>query len=109
MRIVSQDRQLSIDFANCEIRAQGSVIYRRIDGHSEVLGVYSTVERAAEVFEDIHRAYAPVYSISGNFSEEEIRKMLVKSPNIVANNIIGVSNAQFVTTYSDYVYYMPER
>ncbi|MCR5754205.1 MAG: hypothetical protein K6G30_05245 [Acetatifactor sp.] len=109
MRIVSQDRNLSVNFDSCEIWMQNRTIYRRVNGQSDVIGSYDSPERAAEVFEDIHRAYAPVYSISGNFSEEEIREMLVKSPNIVANNVIGVSDAQFVTTYSDYVYYMPEK
>lgn len=109
MRIVSQDRTLSVDFDSCEIWTHGNIIYRRIGNDNQILGAYEATERAAEVFEDIHKAYAPVYSISGNFSEEEIREMLVKSTNIVANNIIGVSDEQFVTTYDDYVYYMPEK
>ena len=109
MRIISQSRDLSIDFDKCIIKVFGTEILWEYGNRDRLLGRYGSYKRAAEVFEDIHRAYAPVYSISGNFSEEEIREMLVKSQNIVANNVIGVSDSQFVTTYSDYLYYMPEK
>lgn len=109
MRIVSQDRKLSVDFDSCELWTQGTAICRRIGQDSKVIGVYVTPERAAEVFEDIHRAYAPVYSISSNLTEEEVRNMLVKSENIAANNILEFGEGKSLTTYSEYVYYMPEK
>lgn len=109
MRIVSQDRTVSVDFDNCEIRLQGTLILRRRDSTSEVIGAYGSPERAAEVFEDIHRAYAPVYSISDNLSEDELRGMIMKSNNIMANNILGFGPDKCLTTYSEFVYYMPEK
>ncbi len=50
MRIVSQDRDLSVEFSQCELWTQSNVIYRRIGTDSKVLGAYATAERAEEVF-----------------------------------------------------------
>lgn len=107
MRIVSQDRKLSVDFDSCEIWMQDNYIYRQIGENARVIGMYKTSERAAEVFEDIHKAYAPVYSISNNLTEEQIREMFIQSENIVARNIIDSDGNMSVTTYDQYVYYMP--
>lgn len=107
MRIVSQNRDLSIDFDRCEIWTQSNLIYRRIGHDSIPIGVYRSQERAREVFEDIHKAYAPVYSISDNVSEDEIKRMLMPSKNVVANNIINTGPEICLTTYDNYVYYMP--
>lgn len=107
MRIVSQDRKLSVDFDSCEIWMQDNYIYRQIGENVRVIGIYGTPERTAEVFEDIHKAYAPVYSISCNLTEEQIRGMFIQSENIVARNIIDSDGNMSVTTYDQYVYYMP--
>lgn len=109
MRIVSQDRTVSVDFDNCEIRLRGTLILRKWGSDCEVIGAYGSPERAAEVFEDIHKAYAPVYSISDNLSEDELKSMIMKSNNIVANNILGFGQDKYLTTYSEFVYYMPEK
>lgn len=109
MRIVSQDRNISVDFDSCELWTQGTVIYRRIGQDSKVLGAYATPERAAEVFEDIHKAYAPVYSISSNLTEDEVRNMFVKSENIAAQNILEFGEGKSITTFNEYIYYMPEK
>ena len=108
MRIVSQNRDLSVDFDRCEIWLQDCFIYRRIGNDSRVIGKYISQERAAEVFEDIHKAYAPIYSISANLTEEQVRGMFIQSNNIVARNIIDADGNMSITTYDQYVYYMPE-
>lgn len=108
MRIVSQNRDLSINFDRCEIWMQGNFIYRRIGNESCVIGKYETPERAAEIFEDIHKAYNPVYSISSNLTEEQVRGMFIQSNNIAARNIIDTDGNMCITTYDQYVYYMPE-
>ena len=108
MRIVSQNRNLSVDFGNCEIWTQSNVIYRRIGNNSEVLGAYATPERAMEVFEDIHKAYAPVGIITSNLNEEQAIQF-VGSSN-VAMNVIQMDEPDMgVATYDNYVYYMPEK
>lgn len=107
MRIISQDRNLSVDFDRCEIWMQSNLIYRRIGNDSQVIGKYVSPERAAEVFEDIHKAYAPVYSISSNLTEEQIKGIFIQSNNVMARNIIDSDGNMNVTTYDQYVYYMP--
>lgn len=57
MRIVSQNRDLSVDFDRCEIWLQDNHIYRRIRNDSRVIGSYKSPENAAGVFEDIHLMY----------------------------------------------------
>lgn len=108
MRIVSQNRDLSVDFDCCEIWTQSSVIYRRVGHDSIPIGVYATPERTKEVFEDIHKAYAPVYSISDKLTEEEIAAMIMPSRNVSAVNIINAGLDMCLTTYDNYVYYMPK-
>lgn len=107
MRVISQDRMLSVNFDQCEIWMQSNFIYRRIGNDNYVIGRYASPERATEVFEDIHKAYAPVYSISSNLTEEQIRGIFIQSDNVVARNIIDSDGNMSVTTYDQYVYYMP--
>lgn len=109
MRIVSQRRDLSVDFDRCEIWTQNNVIHRRVGNDSKIIGVYETEERAKEVFEDIHKAYAPVYSISDKLTEEEVKAMIMPSRNVSAVNIINTGSEMCLTTYDNYVYYMPEK
>lgn len=108
MRIVSQNRKCSINFDNCEIWVQGEALYRKIKGENILLGVYDSPQRAKEIFEDIHKAYAPVYSISDNLTEEQLKAMIVPSKNVMANNIVNAGPEMCLTTYDNYVYYMPE-
>ena len=107
MRIVSQNRNLSVDFSWCEIWMQYSVIYRRIGNDSKVIGQYVTEERAAEVFEDIHRAYNPVSIISENLNEAQISKF-IGSENVMAKVVYMDVPDVGITTYDNYVYYMPK-
>lgn len=108
MRIVSQNRNLSIEFEQCEIWMQRNVIYRRVGQDSIPIGVYATEKRTSEVFEDIHKAYAPVYSISDKLTEEEIKAMIMPSRNVSAVNILNAGPEMYLTTYDNYVYYMPK-
>ena len=108
MRIVSQNRDLSIDFNQCEIWTQSNIVYRRVGHDSMPIGVYVTKERAKEVFEDIHKAYAPIYSISDNLTAQEVAAMIMPSVNVSAVNIINTGSEMCLTTYDNYVYYMPK-
>ena len=112
MRIISQDRNISVEFDNVILKiCNSSLIYAYpYANQSEVivLGKYASQERAREVFEDIHKAYAPVYSISNNLSEAEITDMLLPSNNVMARNILNTGCEMCLTTYGDYVYSMPE-
>ena len=109
MRVVSQNRNYSVDFDRTVFWRQNNVIYGKIYDDSNILfGSYKSNERAAEVFIDMHAAYAPAYSISDAFTEDQIREMLIRSKNIVANNITNVGQDACITTFDNYVYLMPE-
>ncbi len=107
MRIVSQNRDLSVNFDRCEIWIQDNVIYRRIGTDSKVIGIYATPKRAAEVFEDIHKAYSPYGLICDKLSEDQIQAF-VGSKN-VRMPVIKMDDMDCnVTTYDSIIYYMPE-
>ncbi len=59
-------------------------------------------------FEDIHKAFAPVYSISDNLTDEQVNTMLLRSKNVDAVNILNTGTDMCLTTYDNYVYYMPK-
>ena len=108
MRIVNQERTKSADFnvAFVSVYEQGEKGYISINYAD--FGKYDSLARAKEVFEDIHKAYAPVYSISNGLTKEQIKNGFVGSKNIIANNIRTESTDYCITTYESYVYYMPE-
>lgn len=110
MRVISQDRCYSYDFDRTMFWKQDGVIYAHIvgDTRDRVVGSYKTEERATEVFDDIHKAYAPVYSISNGLNEEQVASMIVPSKNIMATNILNTGPDMCLTTFDNYVYYMPE-
>lgn len=109
MRIVSQSRDLSVEFNQCEIWTQSNIIYRRIGTDSKVIGVYATSKRAKEVFADIHNAYNPVGLITCGLTEEQI-KQFIGSENVKLKTVMmPVENKDWVvSTYDNIVYYMPE-
>lgn len=108
MRIVSQNRCQSIDFDKVYLWIQDSVIYASFDNERKVFGTYASDERAAEVFLDIHKAYAPVGIVATNLSEGQI-KPFIGSDN-VGMKVIRIENPDYeVTTFDNYVYYMPEK
>lgn len=108
MRIISQDRRHSIDFAQIHLWMQYEMIYAKTDQEQIVLGNYASEERAIEVFMDIHNAYAPVGIITTNLSEAQIEPFIGSdnvSLNVIEMNEPGIG----VTTYDSYVYWMPEK
>ena len=107
MRIISQNRDLSINFDRSDIEiSENEILW--IDGSKyRRLGIYESPERAREVFYDVHDAYAPVYSISSGMTPEEVAELFIKSPNISSNNIVGFDGEASVTIFSECVYYMP--
>ena len=108
MRIVSQGRNQSVDFDRVYIWRQDNVVYANIGNERKVFGTYASEERAAEVFLDIHKAYAPVGIVATNLSEEQI-KPFIGSENI-SMKVIRIENPDYeVTTFDSYVYYMPEK
>lgn len=58
MRIISQKRDLSIDFDRTPIYVNDNHVLALVEGKERVIGQYETPERAAEVFKRIHNPYS---------------------------------------------------
>lgn len=109
MRVISQDRCYSYDFDRTMFWKQDGVLYAHIAGDSRdrVLGNYESDERAAEVFEDMHKAYSPVGLISTNLTDEQVTQF-VGSCNVPIKCIEMNEPNIGITTYDSIVYYMPK-
>ena len=107
MRVVSQNRNYSFDFDRTVFWTQYNVIYAKIGIDSIAIGKYESDERAAEVFEDMHKAYSPYGLICDNITEEQIQAF-IGSKNVRCN-VINMENIDCAVTTSDsVVYYMPK-
>ena len=107
MRVVSQNRNYSFDFDRTVFWTQYNIIYAKIGTESIAIGQYESEERAAEVFEDMHKAYGPYGLICDKLSEEQIQAFC-GSKNL-RMPVINMDNMDCtVTTYDSVVYYMPE-
>lgn len=60
MRIISQDKNHSINFDNTYIWKQTTHIYAFVGKRDVVLGHYESEERAQEVFDEMHSPYQKV-------------------------------------------------
>ncbi len=107
MRIISQNRMYSFDFDRTVFWVQFEIIYAKIGTESIAIGRYESDRRAAEVFEDIHKAYAPVGIITTNLTDEQAREF-IGSVNLHAKIIQMDDSDTEITTYENIVYYMPE-
>lgn len=111
MRIISQNRDISVEFNNVILKiCNGSLIYAYPYANQSavlVLGKYESQERAREVFEDIHNAYAPVGIITTNLTEKQT-KPFIGSANINMPVIKMDEPGTAITIFNEIVYYMPE-
>lgn len=57
MRVISQDKTLSLDFEGNIYRCENKYIYVRIDNSDKYIGQYETEARAESVFAEMHREY----------------------------------------------------
>lgn len=109
MRVISQNRKISVDFDRTVFTVVDNYIFAKIDGRDVIFGGYESDKHAEEVFKDMHMAYAPVFSISNKMTEEQIAEIFIVSKNMVTRNILDFGNEASVTTYDKYVYFMPEK
>ena len=107
MRVVSQNKNYSFDFDRTVFWTQYNVIYAKIGNESIAIGQYESDERAAEVFEDMHKAYSPVGLISTNLTDEQVAQF-VGSCNVPIKCIEMNEPNIGITTYDSIVYYMPK-
>ena len=76
MRIISQNKDLSIDFNHTPICVSYNHVCAIIDGQQKVIGQYETDKRAQEVFNDIHKAYSGDYVKVTEPDDDSYEKLL---------------------------------
>ena len=106
MRIISQNKDLSIDFDHTPICVSYNHVCAIIDGQQKVIGQYETDARAKEVFEDIHKAYSgePVKVTElDDDSYEKLLKYIVDGTPITTTT--KDSSVQYI---NNGIYIMPE-
>ena len=107
MRIINQDRTMSFEFSKIDLVVQDTVIYAKQGNNSSPLGMYNSESRCREIFNDIHKVYAPVNIISTNLTEEQIEPFVI-SKHVIAKCVdLNIPDAE-ITTYDNVVYLMPE-
>ena len=106
MRIISQNKDLSIDFDRTPICVSYNHVCAIIDGQQKVIGQYKTDKRAQEVFEEIHKAYSGDYGEPVKITEldESAYKTLLNS--IVDPMPIKIDSS--VEYSNNGIYIMPE-
>ena len=108
MRVISQSRNFSFDFDRTVFWRQSDVIYAKIGGESIAIGKYKSDERAAEVFEDMHRAYSslPILFQNVEISEDLEQKLKEWITNCIIAKLPDDSKKE--EQIGNAVYYMPE-
>lgn len=109
MRVVSQKKDASYDFDRTEFRTSYECISATFDGRTFVIGKYATPERAAEVFMDMHKAYAPVQVVCTNMDEKQVSALVAASQNTLIRCVKMDDPRMAATVFDNLVYYMPEK
>ena len=110
MRVISQDRCYSYDFDRTMFWKQDGVIYAHIvgDTRDRVVGSYNTDERAAEVFDDMHKAYSDMPLIFQNINPSENFEQELKEMDHRAIITVLPDEPMKIEQIDNSVYYMPE-
>ena len=110
MRVISQDRCYSYDFDRTMFWKQDGVLYAHVAGDSRdrVLGNYKSDERAAEVYDDMHKAYSDMPLIFQNINPSENFERALKEMNHRAIITVLPDEPMKIEQINNSVYYMPE-
>lgn len=108
MRIISQNRMYSFDFDRTVFWVQFEIIYAKIGTDSVAIGKYESDERAAEVFEDMHKSYSgmPILVQNVEISEDLPEKLGEWETNCIITRLPGENPK--IEQIGNLVYYMPE-
>ena len=108
MRVISQSRNFSFDFDRTVFWRQSDVIYAKIGIESNAIGKYQSDERAAEVFDDMHRVYSglPLLFQNVDISEDLQQKLKEWGTNCIVAKL--PDEYQKVEQIGSAVYYIPE-
>ena len=108
MRVISQSRNFEFDCDRRVFWRQSDVIYAKIGGESSAIGKYQSDERAAEVFDDMHRVYSglPLLFQNVDISEDLQQKLKEWGTNCIVAKL--PDEYQKVEQIGSAVYYIPE-
>lgn len=109
MRVVSQKKEASYDFDRTVFGTNYECISATVYGRTLVIGKYATPERAAEVFMDMHKAYAPVQVVCTNMDEKQVSALVASAQNAPIRCVEMDDPRMAVTVFDNLVYYMPEK
>lgn len=109
MRVVSQKKDASYDFDRTVFITNYECISATFDGRTLVIGKYATPERAAEVFMDMHKAYAPVQVVCTNMDEKQVSALVAASKNAPIRCAEMNDPRMAATVFDNLVYYMPDK
>ena len=109
MRIISQNKDLSIDFNRTPICVSYNHVCAIMDGQQKVIGKYETEERAKEVFEEIHIAYSGVLMICKNIEPTENIEEVLKKANLQVMYTVTEDRQTDIEYIDNGVYRMPQK
>ena len=107
MRIISQNKDLSIDFNHTPICVSYNHVCAIMDGQQKVIGKYKTEERAKEVFEEIHIAYSGMPMIFKNIEPAENIEEVLKKANLQVMYTVTEDKQTDIEYIDNGVYRMP--
>ena len=107
MRIISQNKDLSIDFNHTPICVSYNHVCAIMDGQQKVIGKYETDERAKEVFEEIHIAYSGMPMIFKNIEPAENIEEVLKKANLQVMYTVTEDRQTDIEYIDNGVYRMP--
>ena len=107
MRIISQNKDLSIDFHHTPICVSYNHVCAIMDGQQKVIGKYETDERAKEVFEEIHIAYSGMPMILKNIEPAENIEEVLKKANLQVVYTVTEDRQTDIEYIDNGVYRMP--
>ena len=108
MRIISQNKDLSIDFNHTPICVSYNHVCAIMDGQQKVIGKYETEERAKEVFEEIHIAYSGMHIIFKNIEPAENIEEVLKKANLQVLYTVTADRQPDMEYIDNGIYIMPE-
>lgn len=109
MRVVSQSKDVSLDFDRTEFRTSYESISATFDGRTFAIGTYANLGREKEVFSDMHKAFSAFQVISTNMDKQQVAEMFAVSKNISIRCVDMSDPCMGTTVFDNMVYYMPEK
>lgn len=107
MRIISQNRDLSIDFDRTPICVNYNHVLALVGDKERVIGEYSTQERAMEVFQNIHETYSGLPVIFKNIEPDKSVNDLLREEKLNAVYTINADNAD-ISKWDNTIFEMPK-